>query len=146
MIYATLQKFLGAVFCSDAMKHVTCLKRLKQQLRTWIRSHVREERTVEVLTGSQSGLCADFLSVCAQRLNHNMVEKQRRAKLRQLFDGLRREVGQNEEKMSKVFTLTKVRLRVLTFIHQQPLRSSSFPSENITLATFTSRIITTPAF
>ncbi|XP_036927400.1 MAX dimerization protein MGA a isoform X7 [Acanthopagrus latus] len=41
-----------------------------------------------------------------QRYSHNELEKQRRAKMRQLFEGLRREVGITE-KMSKVFTLNR---------------------------------------
>ncbi|XP_076605255.1 MAX dimerization protein MGA a isoform X2 [Chaetodon auriga] len=38
---------------------------------------------------------------------HNALEKQRRAKMLQLFEGLRREVGLSEEKASKIFTLKK---------------------------------------
>ena len=48
--------------------------------------------------------------MCVQRYSHNELEKQRRAKMRQLFEGLRREVGITE-KMSKVFTLNRVRVQ-----------------------------------
>uniref|UniRef100_A0A671TVR1 MAX dimerization protein MGA a n=1 Tax=Sparus aurata TaxID=8175 RepID=A0A671TVR1_SPAAU len=41
------------------------------------------------------------------RYSHNELEKQRRAKMHQLFEGLRREVGITEMKMSKVFTLNR---------------------------------------
>jgi len=45
-----------------------------------------------------------------QRHIHNALEKQRRVKLLQLFNGLRREVGLREGTTSKIFTLNKVRL------------------------------------
>ncbi|KAL7380110.1 hypothetical protein ABVT39_011908 [Epinephelus coioides] len=41
------------------------------------------------------------------RFNHNMLEKQRRRKLWQLFEALRREVGLSKERTSKVSTLKK---------------------------------------
>lgn len=57
------------------------------------------------------GLFPVCLCVCAQRYSHNELEKQRRAKMHQLFEGLRREVGITEMKMSKVFTLNRVRVQ-----------------------------------
>lgn len=62
-------------------------------------------------------LCWFPVFVCAQRLNHNTLEKQRRAKMRQLFDVLRKEVGQSEDKMSKISTLKKVPLLFLSSLH-----------------------------
>ncbi|XP_045918360.1 MAX dimerization protein MGA a isoform X2 [Micropterus dolomieu] len=58
--------------------------------------------TEETESGEETG---EVVSV--HRLNHNALEKQRRRKMWQLFEGLRREVGLSQERTSKVSTLTK---------------------------------------
>lgn len=43
-----------------------------------------------------------------QRLLHNVLERKRRGQMRQLFEGLKREVGLSHDKTSKISTLKKV--------------------------------------
>ncbi|XP_026164161.1 MAX dimerization protein MGA a isoform X2 [Mastacembelus armatus] len=57
--------------------------------------------------GDESDNEGEQLTVASRRNTHNMLERQRRRRMRQLFDGLRRELGLNAEKVSKVSTLHK---------------------------------------
>lgn len=61
-----------------------------------------------VICRSDVSLTHFDLVLVLQRLLHNVLERKRRVQMKQLFEGLRREVGLSHEKTSKISTLKKV--------------------------------------